>query len=129
LKKKKEEEEMAGSPEALAFQKAFKQFLSSYERLDDIDKPAKMRKVMRNVSTRETPNIEEMFSIVGAENADPFILMGANVSNNNNNNNNNNNGNPNGVAECHCVDCPYKLEVAKMDEFYTEMLTNPGLLG
>lgn len=105
---------------------ALVQFFSAYEQLEAEDRPTKIRRVMRSCTTRETEELSELFRDLtyaraagerekekekeeekkkSKEGDDQYAY-------------------PASVEGCNCLDCPHKLELEKIDEFYKDFLAS-----
>eukprot|EP00005_Dracoamoeba_jomungandri_P001914 CAMPEP_0174262128 /NCGR_PEP_ID=MMETSP0439-20130205/12786_1 /TAXON_ID=0 /ORGANISM="Stereomyxa ramosa, Strain Chinc5" /LENGTH=368 /DNA_ID=CAMNT_0015346777 /DNA_START=106 /DNA_END=1212 /DNA_ORIENTATION=+ len=92
---------------------AVQQFLTAYSELPIEEKPRKIRRVLRSFSSAQT----EQFSILLQNFTNP--ISGDSSSK------------KNSLGEhdegCDCLNCPHKLELSRIDEFYKEFLASDSL--
>jgi hypothetical protein len=92
------------------FEKAFEEFLDSYDSLDAFERPSKIRKLMKNTSFRDTEILTEMletFAVPG----DPEPQKEKS-------------DNPHDRT-CNCRRCPHREELKRIDDFYNRFLITP----
>jgi len=103
------------TPELTPFEQAFYAFVESYDKLDPEEKPNKIRKVMKNTSTRDTESFTEMVETFQNESASPATIEKTK--------------DPVKGRGCQCSHCPHKEELQRIDDFYNRFLTAPdGIL-
>jgi len=99
------------------FTLAVQRFLMSYRQLSSEDKPGKIRKVMRSCSARDGEQLSELLGSMLNSPAKPEIEQRKGFFPFSNSLNA---GSEDG--QCACPSCPYRQELGKIDQFYTEFL-------
>jgi hypothetical protein len=119
------EKESKKEEKALDFEEAFGNLMRAYNSMSPEERPETIRKVIRNSSTRDTERLSELLDLFwteglqrepsfgGKQNTrDRLAVMGREEG-------------------CTCTDCPHKVELERIDEFYKEFLSTgvavPGL--
>jgi len=97
------------------FDDAFSSLIKAYNSMKPEEKPETIRKIIRNSSTRDTERLSELMDLFwteglqrelgGRHNRERPIV---NTS----------------VDSCNCTDCPHKIELERIDEFYKEFLSS-----
>jgi hypothetical protein len=97
------------------FDDAFSNLIKAYNTMKPEEKPEIIRKIIRNSSTRDTERLSELMDLFWTEGLQkelggrhtrerPIV----NTS----------------VDSCNCTDCPHKIELERIDEFYKEFLSS-----
>jgi len=97
------------------FETAFLKFVEAYNKLEQDEKPEKIRRMMRSTNSATTEKITEMldlFAAEGMENPQKKQRIQHYDSE--------------GNKTCNCEDCPHKKELEKIDLFYNEFLCAPA---
>jgi hypothetical protein len=93
------------------FDTLFTSFMSIYNSLGSEDRPAKIRKLVRTLPTREVEKLSELLDMFWAEGFQQDLRRGA----------------PSSLgdmyAECTPEECPHRRELERIDEFYKEFMT------
>jgi len=96
--------------EELEFESAFRKFFKVYTKLNEEDKPIKIRKIVRSSSQREAEKISEFLDL--------FQTEGFHKS-------------PESVAQknspCQCPTCPFQTEISQLNEYYDQILSFPPI--
>jgi hypothetical protein len=103
------------------FEEAFVNLLKAYSSIKSEEKPETIRKVMRSTSIRDTEKLSELLDLLWTEGLQKEPSFA----------NNSKSRDRMGIVirDSSCpVDCPHKLELERIDEFYKEFL-NAGLPG
>lgn len=99
--------------EAADFENAFRNFFEVYNSLPQEDKPVKIRKLVRNSTTKDTERIAEFLDLFMTEGLQRSLksdfLSGSGLMNL--------------TSGCKCVTCPYQKELERIDEFYKDFLS------
>jgi len=98
------------------FEFAFLQFVEAYNKLEQSEKPEKIRRVMRNTTRSDTEQITEMLDLFAAEGMENGVKKDQVVIDNTDGEH----------RICICEDCPHKRELEKIDRFYNEFLCTPS---
>ena len=148
-KDKQKEQEMKDK-EGETFEDLFLRCMKAYAAIDPDQRPAKIRKVMRNATTKQTEEVNEFVDLVYAEglgrNIGGVDFLTAFATGNNSSSaaasttpfnissltslmgGNGENTKPTqpseggGETTCNCAHCPHKMELEKIDQFYSEFL-------
>jgi len=104
-----------------ALETAFNALLDSYSKLPANERPEKIRKIVRNSSTRKTETFCEMIALFNAEGLQKEtgreLSFGIGVSGSCSN------GEPSPETSCSgSTTCPHQLRLAEIDKFYSELL-------
>lgn len=91
---------------------AIVQFFAAYEQLESGDRPSKIRRVMRSITTRETEQLSELFDDLTSARFDECTGEKEEKKKEY----------PASQEGCNCLDCPHKAELEKIDEFYKDFL-------
>lgn len=117
----------------IEFEEAFGQLVKAYNSLSSEEKPEKIRKLIRNSSSRDTERLSELLDLFWTDGllkehsgfSSRTMGPGTTVHS----------GTGQSNAECQCQDvrlellffsfcqCPHKLELERVDQFYKELLT------
>merc|ERR1711988_524079 len=98
-------------PSVTRFEKSFRQFLLVYNSLPLEERPMKIRRLIRNISAKETERLTEfidMFSREGVRRATAWA--GGNLF-----------GDASAMPTCKCKSCPYQQELLAINGFYKDM--------
>jgi len=99
------------SPEE--FERTFSTFLNAYNNLSPEDKPARVRKLIRNTPSRDVDQLNELLDMFWAEGLQKKMRReNGQVSN------------IQGISSCDMEDCPHKKELERIDDFYRDFLNN-----
>jgi hypothetical protein len=94
------------------FEQSVMDFLEAFNRLDEFEKPMKLRKMVKNAHAGDIDLFTEMLEKFATESAvkqnEPAQPSKGH----------------NGTG-CQCDGCPHKEELLRIDEFYNRLLTNP----
>jgi len=104
---------------SLDFEDTFVNLIKAYNGMKAEEKPETIRKLIRNSSTRDTERLSELLDLFWTEGLQKELggrtsardrSMAAHAH----------------MKEdgCNCVDCPHKLELERIDEFYKEFLSS-----
>jgi len=110
----KKDEKKSDTPD---FEDSFLNLIRSYQGMKQEEKPETIRRVIRNSSTRDTERLSELLDLFWTEGLlkersftrQPGASAQA-VSHTNG-------------EGCQCPDCPHKVELERIDEFYKEFLS------
>jgi len=116
---KENSKEKEKDKDALDFEHAFVGMLKSYTGMTQEEKPETIRKIIRNSSSRETERLSELLDLFWTEGLLKERSFGRNV---NANSNVIVSGNSMENEGCSCSDCPHKVELERIDDFYKEFL-------
>jgi hypothetical protein len=98
-----------GYEDGSEFEIAFRRFFEVYNSLPLDEKPVKIRKLIRNSSTRDTERISEFLDLFLSEGLQRTLKSDSFP----------------GLSGCKCVCCPYQKELERIDEFYKDFLSAP----
>jgi len=93
------------------FEMAFQQFVEAFERIDADEKAQRIRKVVRRSGRRDTESLSELLNQISKES---FVQQQE----------------PRTVecsGPCQCPQCPYQLELDRIDKFENDLLINAPL--
>jgi hypothetical protein len=93
------------------FETAFRKFFKLYTKLNEEEKPLKIRKLLRASSQRESEKISEFLDLFQTEGFHKSAPVDTIVHN--------------GNSPCQCPTCPYQSEISQLNEFYDQILTFP----
>jgi len=94
---------------------ALVQFFVAYEQLEAEERPTKIRRVMRSCTSRENEELSELFrDLTSARVCDSREEKEEKKKD----------AYPASTEGCNCLDCPHKLELEKIDEFYRDFLAS-----
>jgi flagellar hook-basal body complex protein FliE len=104
------------------FEDAFGNLLKAYTSMKAEEKPETIRKLIRNSNGRDTERLSELLDLFWTEGLQKEPSFGGI----NNRDRFPSAANPNKGEEegCSCSDCPHKLELDRIDEFYKEFLSS-----
>jgi len=105
----KEEKKEKGK-EIHDFELAFHTVLKAYNSMTPDEKPETIRRIVRNSTSRETERLSELLDLFwnqGLLKEHPMEKLSFNFG---------------GNDGCHCVDCPHRVELSRIDDFYQEFL-------
>jgi len=99
------------------FEEAFTNLIKSYNSMKPEEKPETVRKLIRNSSTRDTERLSELLDLFWSEGLQKELgnrpnrdrVLHSTVVKD--------------VDGCSCTECPHKLELERIDEFYKEFLS------
>jgi len=110
--------EKDGKKETVDFESAFSSMLKSYNLMTQEEKPETIRKMVRNTSSRETERLSELLDLFWTEG----LLKERSYGSNTNTNPNSSIHIGNSGEGCTCAECPHKVELERIDDFYKEFL-------
>jgi len=100
------------------FEEAFANLIRSYNQMTPEEKPETIRKLIRNSSTRDTERLSELLDLFWTEGLQKELggrsrrdQMSTSMLKDD---------------RCNCSDCPHKVELERIDEFYREFLSTGG---
>jgi len=119
---KKEEEEIPD------FEEAFAELIKGYNQMSAEERPETIRKLIRNSSTRDTERLSELLDLFWTEGLQKEPSFGSRPAPRDRSAISNTPNNPISCSKegegCNCVECPHKLELERIDEFYKEFLSS-----
>ena len=104
-----------------ALEKAFHNFIDVYNKLNPEQRPAKIRRIVRNSSTRKTETFCEIVGLFNDEGLQKEVGRECSLS-----------FAPSAMdtaGGCNAESCPHKKELERIDEFYRDFLAVPSALG
>lgn len=114
---KRKHEEMEPAEPLTPFEQSVMDLLEAFNRLDEVEKPMKLRRLVKTANAGDIATFTEMIETVSVEASKKPVHTC-----------NNKNKDPN-IKGCQCDTCPHKEELKRIDEFYNRLLTNPeGIL-
>jgi len=90
------------------FEKCFLQFIKSYDKMDQFEKPHKIRKLMKNTSTRDIETVTDMLETFSQASSIRREINKDCIQN--------------GNKKCSCNHCPHRDELQRIDDFYNRFL-------
>eukprot|EP01117_Protostelium_nocturnum_P003672 TRINITY_DN14954_c0_g1_i1.p1 TRINITY_DN14954_c0_g1~~TRINITY_DN14954_c0_g1_i1.p1 ORF type:complete len:448 (+),score=134.54 TRINITY_DN14954_c0_g1_i1:210-1553(+) len=126
LQNKKQKMEEPPSKEALEFSSALQQFLTSYEGIEEMDRPARLRKIARSTLSSQHV-VEDLLTSIGIQ-INNAVSSSTDITEFKDRVKQENLNPDEHPTVCKCSDCPFRAEVQRIDEFYTEMLSNNLIL-
>jgi len=114
------EKNEAKAKELPEFEESFVHLLKAYTAMKAEEKPETIRKLIRNSSGRDTERLSELLDLFWTEGLQKEPSFGGRTRFANNNSN----MNKPDEDGCSCADCPHKLELERIDEFYKEFLSS-----
>jgi len=105
------------------FDEVFANLLKVYNNMKPEDKAEGVRKLIRNSSTRDTERISELLDLMWTEGLQKEPPVSSRESPTHTCSSGNCSCNPKG-DNCTCGDCPHKLELERIEEFYKEFLSS-----
>jgi hypothetical protein len=91
------------------FEAAFRKFFKVYTKLNEEDKPIKIRKLIRGSSQREAEKISEFLDLFQTEGFHKSVPVDTVQKN----------------SPCQCSTCPYQSEISELNNFYDQILSFP----
>lgn len=119
IQKDKEEGKKA-EQQTPEFEDAFSNLIKSYNAMKAEEKPETIRKVIRNSSTRDTERLSEMLDLFWTEG----LLKERSFGTRQPGTTSTQSGNGHTGEGCSCQECPHKVELERIDEFYKEFLSS-----
>jgi len=115
---KKEEEEMPD------FEESFGELIKAYNQMSAEERPETIRKLIRNSSTRDTERLSELLDLFWTEGLQKEPSFGSRSAPRDRPTISSTSSSTKDAEGCNCVECPHKLELERIDEFYKEFLSS-----
>jgi len=112
-----QKEKLASKESVPDFEEAFATLIKTYTGMKSEEKPETIRKLIRNSSTRDTERLSELLDLFWTEGLLKERSFGSRPTPSSTSSGSTQEG-------CCCNECPHKLELERIDEFYKEFLSS-----
>jgi hypothetical protein len=104
----------------VCFEEAFIDLVKAYNNMKSEEKPETIRRLIRNSSSRDTERLSELLDLFWTDG----LHNEPSLRSNNFNGRARDRFPSNNDEGCTCSDCPHKVELERLDEFYKEFLSS-----